>query len=510
MMTKNPTSPTEILFSIYGRKPPVQCLGRLKTEQALIPRGFFDDMNLVGVLRFEAEKDGSDVDAECNYGASLMNWLYGSSSINPLPPHYHCRKCKKTLVYHGGDGWDLLPMECCGKPMERDGHQIPIEVMMPRLKDSNWELSFRIAKSFSDKAVETIRTHYKRDYALVPFTTDETIPDIERFVLIPKEKTLPELDESGVWHTDLEELYQSKFRIIRLHSIEIKEQIRNYRIKTGLNPTIDDLLTEPVMAVTQAKLTAKIVEEGGRPLKIDSFSFSTLLETIGYLESDQSEVNPIFEDKEAKYSDLFTCREDVWDLLCNALKPEYGISVEFAKRVAHYTRMGAYTRNRMEQDVEQVLRDIGISDHWITQMKETCFLRGKSDLINHLLDMMRLVWFELKETPENEKGEPTCKNRFMFYKGRLRPSDSYLKAHTLTGYSEDDWYNAAYDYRQDTEVFLMERTCEKCGKNFTLLEAVEQVKGYFKPYAIDYEDHFRGDVCGDCAISEIDSIFERS
>ncbi len=176
-----------------------------------------------------------------------------------------------------------------------------------------------------------------------------------------------------------------------------------------MNPTIDDLLTEPVLAVTQAKLTTKIVEEGGFPLKIDSFSFSTLLKTIGYLESDQSEANPVFENNEAKYSDVFTCREEVWGLLCDALKREYGISMEFAKKVARNTRMGAYTRNRMDQDVEQVLRDLEISDHWITQMKETCFLRGKSDLIIHLLDIMRLTWYELREDPENAEKCPNTK-----------------------------------------------------------------------------------------------------
>ena len=70
----------------------------------------------------------------------------------------------------------------------------------------------------------------------------------------------------------------------------------------------------------------------------------------------QSEANPVFENNEAKYSDVFTCREEVWGLLCDALKREYGISMEFAKKVARNTRMGAYTRNRMEMEkVERTL-----------------------------------------------------------------------------------------------------------------------------------------------------------
>ena len=400
MIAKTPTSPTEVLFGYYGRKPPVQCLARLKTEETLVSGNFHRDMILVGLLRHEAEKDGSDVDADGNHGASLLNWLYLSSSVNPLPPHYRCPNCKKIIFFTEGDGWDLPPQECCGMPMIRDGHNIPIEVMQQRLKDPNWELSISIAGSFKDKAIEIIERHYKREFVLAPVVTEDSELITDKYVLIPNDEDMDILDEYGIWHTDSEEIYRSGYRVFRLRCDEIKEQIRDYRVNTGLDPTIDDLLTEPVLAATQAKLTAEIVEAGGMPLRTDSLSFSTLLRTVGYLKSEQTEANPVCENREASYSDVFSCREEVWDLLCGAIKPEYKISMEFVKRVAHFTRMGCYTRNRMDQDTEQVLRELGISDHWITQMKETRYLPGKSDLINYLLDRMLLTWFELQEGEE--------------------------------------------------------------------------------------------------------------
>lgn len=509
MISRTPTSPCEVLYSIYGRTPPVSFLGRLKAEHGLIKRGFFDDQMLITDLRLEAYEDYSDVDVTGNYSAVLLNWVYGSSRVNPLMPHYFCETCQKVILRPDvADGWDLPPMECCGKPMTRDGHQIPLEETLQRLSHPDWQLDLRIAESFADKAVEIIKKHYKRDFTVVPYVADEEENVDLSFVLVPKDAELPALDEDGVWHTYWDELHQHGFRVIKIYFIKIKEQLRTYRRETDLRPPVDELLTAPVLAVTQAKLTSDILEEGGTPLKSDTLSFSSLLRTIGYLESAHTPYNPMLTDEEARYTDIFTCPEDIWTVLGEKLKPEHGISTELIKDLVKKTRSAAYIWNRMDPETEQLLRGIGLSDHWITQMKETEYLRGRADLINHLLDRLELTWFELRERFDGE-GTDHFTHRFMLYNGELRPSDSYLETHPMPDYRKDDWYNAAYDYRQDEEVFLTQRTCEKCGKTFTLPEAAERVKSYFKPYPIEYAEHFKGEVCGDCAIKEIESIFTR-
>ena len=154
--------------------------------------------------------------------------------------------------------------------------------------------------------------------------------------------------------------------------------------------------------MTQAKLIQKILEEGGTPLKSDDPSFSSLLRTIGYLASTQTEDNPLFKDKNARYTDCFYCREEVWDMVSKALKPQHQVSSRFAEVITKYTRSGRFTRNRMSSETELILRDIGIEDYWIKQMQQTSYLPCKADLVLRLLDYMRLVWYELKtETSDN-------------------------------------------------------------------------------------------------------------
>lgn len=87
-------------------------------------------------------------------------------------------------------------------------------------------------------------------------------------------------------------------------------------------------------------------------------------------------------------------------MVSKAIKPEFGISSRYAEMITKYTRQGRFTRGRMNPETEQTLLDLGIEERWIEQMKQTCYLPFKSDLILRLLDYMGLVWYELKESPD--------------------------------------------------------------------------------------------------------------
>ena len=68
-------------------------------------------------------------------GSSLLAYSLGITENNPLPPHYHCDKCKKIIFakdnqtlnekYKNLCGWDFEDITCsCGHIMKGDGLNI--------------------------------------------------------------------------------------------------------------------------------------------------------------------------------------------------------------------------------------------------------------------------------------------------------------------------------------------------------------------------------------------------
>lgn len=399
-------SPHELLFDAYGRTPPVQALVRLQTELIVMSRNFMDDITLVSRLRKAAKEAGSELNVTGTFGGSLIAWLYGCTDVNPLPPHYRCPVCKRAVFFSDGDGWDLPTLECCGQPLYPDGHDIPVESVLPVLECAYNSLHMRTTKAFAERAEAIIWKHYKRQYSVIPYEEEDTDYTAMRgYVLIPAGEAPPEPNEYGVWQTNMEELYEKDYRTIRMYFSEAKEQLEKLHGRTAGEPTLDELRAKLVMTATEAKITELIKSEGGVLLNSDGLTFSSLLKLKGYLHSTHTDDNPVYEQEDAKLGDVFTCREDVWHLVKKAMNPEYGISDRFAEKIMGYTRRGRFTRNRMEPETELTLRSLGIEDRWIAQMKHTGYLPPKADLIASLLDELKLSWYLLKTEETSEQKE---------------------------------------------------------------------------------------------------------
>ena len=402
----------EALQAMYGPDVPLQARLRAETEMLSIKHDtFMDDIILTYDLREAARKDGSGISAGFNDGASYLNWMYAKSLVNPLPPHYHCPMCKRTLFFPDGSAWDLPEKECCGVPMLRDGHSIPFESIQAAIDNPKSELIFYIAESFKDTALKIIENHYADQYNMIPYQDEVSRGD--DYVLIPKEDGIPTLDQEGLWHTSAKELYDSGYRLVKLRCQEIKEQLKAYCLSTGTEPDIYDLQIAPIFQAVKEKLEKQIQEEepsdpeqyAAKPLlAAEELNFSLLVRMKGYLLAAYAKDNPALNEEGTKYSSIFTCREDVWDLVSPAILPEYGVSKDFAEKVMRYTRMGAYTYDRMDEGTETLLRELGISDFWITQMKETFYLSSKAMIIERLLDDMELAWYQLIENSDSERG----------------------------------------------------------------------------------------------------------
>lgn len=403
--TQNPFSPEERLYAMYGKNPPIQAVSRLKTERFLFPRNLYSDLDLIMELQHAAEAAGTDVTA-IGFGASFIAWLFGCTVVNPLPPHRLSPVDNPFVFCCDGDGWDMPTLIGQNDEVCWEGHEIPIESMLGRIRDPNPQLDFRLAESFADQAALIIRNYFRRqDASLVQFSPEPEGFRGRSFALVPKDAPMFEIAEDGVWHTGLEEVHNMKYRVVNLIFDDRKEKLRQFRAEPGKAPAMADLLTETILAATAEKIASELSAGGGTLLEPDKLCFSSLLQMYGYLHSTHTEDNPVYQQEGVHYSDVFCFREQVWSLIQSSMDPEYRISSEFAYHVAKLTRSGRFTRNRMDPETELTLRGLGISEHWIEQMKHTFYLPSKADLICSLLDEMRLAWYNLRKDSYSERSE---------------------------------------------------------------------------------------------------------
>ncbi len=177
--------------NLYGDNPHPIVTKRLDRElHSIISNGYSSVYYMSHLMVTKSLADGYLVGSRGSVGSSLVATMMKITEINPLAPHYRCKKCKFQAFKMNDDekkeygikpeeeafqdvlasvesGYDLPDAICpiCGEKLTKDGHDIPFETFLGFNGDKVPDIDLNFSGDYQPTAHEFVRTFMGYEHA---------------------------------------------------------------------------------------------------------------------------------------------------------------------------------------------------------------------------------------------------------------------------------------------------------------------------------------------------------